>query len=52
MELLVDTIRKEVPTLNKNNIRLHVIGNTALLTGKHDGCLEGSHPGNQREIPG
>ena len=31
MELLVDTIRKEVPTLNKNNIRLHVIGNTALL---------------------
>jgi undecaprenyl diphosphate synthase len=31
MELLVDTIRKEVPTLNKNNIRLHVIGNTVLL---------------------
>jgi undecaprenyl diphosphate synthase len=31
MELLVDTIRKEVPTLNKNNIRLHVIGNTGLL---------------------
>ncbi len=31
MELLVDTIRKEVPTLNKNNIRLQVIGNTALL---------------------
>ena len=31
MELLVETIRKEVPTLNKNNIRLHVIGNTALL---------------------
>lgn len=26
MELLVDTIRKEVPTLNKNNIRLKVIG--------------------------
>ena len=26
MELLVDTIRKEVPTLNKNNIKLHVIG--------------------------
>ncbi len=26
MELLVDTIRKEVPTLNKNNIRLQVIG--------------------------
>jgi undecaprenyl diphosphate synthase len=31
MELLVDTIRKEVPTLHKNNIRLHVIGNTAML---------------------
>ncbi|HMJ46966.1 MAG TPA: isoprenyl transferase [Ferruginibacter sp.] len=31
MELLVDTIRKEVPTLNKNNIRLHVIGDTAML---------------------
>ena len=31
MELLVDTIRKEVPTLNKNNIRLHVIGDTDML---------------------
>ena len=31
MELLVDTIRKEVPTLNKNNIRLHVIGDIAKL---------------------
>lgn len=31
MELLVDTIRKEVPTLNKNNIRLQVIGNIAQL---------------------
>lgn len=31
MELLVDTIKKEVPTLNKNNIRLHVIGNTEQL---------------------
>jgi undecaprenyl diphosphate synthase len=31
MELLVDTIRKEVPVLNKNNIRLHVIGDTAML---------------------
>ncbi|MGL6067416.1 MAG: polyprenyl diphosphate synthase, partial [Sediminibacterium sp.] len=26
MALLVDTLRKEVPVLNKNNIRLHVIG--------------------------
>src|SRR5687768_6403459 len=31
MELLVDTIRKEVPTLNKNNIRLHVIGDINML---------------------
>ena len=31
MELLIDTIRKEVPTLNKNNIRLHVIGDTEML---------------------
>ena len=31
MELLVDTIKKEVPTLNKNNISLSVIGNTSLL---------------------
>jgi undecaprenyl diphosphate synthase len=34
MELLVDTIRKEIPTLNKNNIRLHVIGNTQMLPEK------------------
>jgi undecaprenyl diphosphate synthase len=31
MELLVETIRKEVPTLNKNNIKLHVIGDTDML---------------------
>lgn len=31
MTLLVDTIRKEVPELNKNNIKLHVIGNTCML---------------------
>jgi undecaprenyl diphosphate synthase len=31
MEILVDTIRKEVPTLNKNNIKLHVIGDIDLL---------------------
>lgn len=31
MELLVDTIRKEVSMLNKNNIRLHVIGDMAML---------------------
>ncbi len=31
MELLVDTIRKEVETLNKNNIKLHVIGDLNML---------------------
>lgn len=31
MELLVDTIKKEVPTLNKNNIRLNVIGDLNML---------------------
>ena len=31
MELLVTTIRKEVSTLNKNNIRLHVIGDISML---------------------
>jgi len=33
MELLVKTIRTEVTTLNKNNIRLHVIGNIDMLPG-------------------
>jgi undecaprenyl diphosphate synthase len=31
MELLVETIRQEVATLNKNNIRLHVIGDIDML---------------------
>lgn len=31
MTLLVETIRKEVPTLNKNNIKLHVIGDMSML---------------------
>lgn len=31
MELLVQTIKQEVSTLNKNNIKLHVIGNTKML---------------------
>jgi undecaprenyl diphosphate synthase len=31
MELLVDTIKKEVPTLNKNNIKLNVIGDITML---------------------
>ena len=31
MALLVETIKKEVPTLNKNNIKLQVIGDTDML---------------------
>jgi len=31
MSLLVETIRKEVPVLNKNNIRMHVIGELSML---------------------
>jgi undecaprenyl diphosphate synthase len=31
MELLVDTIRREVEILNKNNIKLHVIGDMNML---------------------
>ena len=31
MTLLVETIRKEVPTLNKNKIKLHVIGDMGML---------------------
>ena len=31
MTLLVETIRKEVPVLNKNNIKLHVIGDIDML---------------------
>jgi undecaprenyl diphosphate synthase len=31
MELLVETVRREVETLNKNNIKLHVIGDMNML---------------------
>lgn len=34
MELLVNTIKKETPTLIENNIRLRTIGNTAALPAK------------------
>ena len=34
MELLVTTIRKEVETLHKNNIRLHVIGDLDMFPGE------------------
>ena len=40
MELLVDTIRKEVETLNKNNIKLHVIGDIDTLPGYAKNELE------------
>jgi undecaprenyl diphosphate synthase len=40
MELLVETIKKEVPTLNKNNIKLHVIGDTAMLPPSAKAQLE------------
>src|SRR5829696_3186057 len=39
MELLVDTIKKEVTTLNKNNIRLHVIGDMNMLPERARGEL-------------
>jgi undecaprenyl diphosphate synthase len=40
MELLVETIKKEVPTLNKNNIKLNVIGDTAMLPASTKAQLE------------
>ena len=40
MELLVETIRKEVPILNKNNIRLHVIGDMSMLPDYAKQALE------------
>lgn len=48
MELLVNTIRNEVPVLNKNNIRLHVIGDVDMLpalAGKEmkEAIMETSH---------
>ena len=40
MELLVQTIKQEVATLNKNNIRLHVIGNIDMLPASARNELE------------
>jgi len=31
MALLADTVRKEVPLLNKNNIKLHIIGDIEMM---------------------
>lgn len=42
MTLLVETLRKEIDTLNKNNIRLQAIGNLDKLPAKtHKALLEG-----------
>ena len=42
MSLLVDTLHKEIDTLNKNNIRLEAIGNLRKLPKKtHKALLEG-----------
>ncbi|MCL2132713.1 MAG: isoprenyl transferase [Bacteroidales bacterium] len=40
MELLVESIRKETPELNKNNVRLDSIGHTALLPPKVQAKLQ------------
>jgi undecaprenyl diphosphate synthase len=40
MEILVDTIRNEVPTLNKNNIKLHVIGDINMLPANAHKALQ------------
>ncbi len=40
MEILVDTIKNEVPTLNKNNIKLHVIGDINMLPVKAQKALQ------------
>ncbi len=40
MNLLVETLRKEVPTLNKNGIRLESIGDISALPKKSQNALE------------
>ena len=42
MELLVGTIRKETETLNKNNIKLHVIGDFGMLPQSARSALDES----------
>src|SRR5688572_6633764 len=42
MELLVETIRKETETLNKNNIKLHVIGDMNMLPANAQNALNES----------
>jgi undecaprenyl diphosphate synthase len=40
MELLVETIRKEVPILNKNNIRMHFIGELSMMPASAQQALQ------------
>jgi undecaprenyl diphosphate synthase len=40
MSLLVETIRKEVPILNNNNIRMHVIGELSMLPDHAKNALQ------------
>jgi len=44
MELLIDTIEKETPTLNKNNVSLKAIGDLSRLPGsageKFQRCID------------
>ena len=40
MELLIDTIEKETPTLNKNNIRLMAIGDISRMPGNAEEKLK------------
>lgn len=42
MEILVNTLRQEVPTLNKNNIKLHTIGDINMLPPNAQGQLNQS----------
>ena len=42
MELFIDTIKKEIPVLNKNNIRLHFIGDLAMLPSNANRQLQES----------
>jgi len=50
MELLIDTIEKETPTLNKNNVRLMAIGDLSRLPGnaaiKLDKCINQTRENN------
>jgi undecaprenyl pyrophosphate synthase len=50
MELLVETIRNEVSTLNKNNIKLRMIGDIQMLPAERKRA-PGGVGGNQQQRP-